>query len=292
VTSVAAVSTIRLEDGRNLCARRWQGREPRSLVLLHGLLDSSEGWTRLCEATSGTRIAFDLPGFGHSDPPERGSLAGYARDVAEGLAALGVERFTLMGHSFGGAVAAALAELMPEKIEALILLAPAGFGRIHLAEAVSIPGFRNLVDAALPLVLANGFAVSAAYTAMVSNGGAPERALVERVTGRGGALADGCRQATRAVVEAGRSDDAFHRRRLRFRGPVHGVWGDRDRLVPSRHSHGLLTAFPHARVEIWRGMGHHPTRERFEDVVALVARCAASPRRRADVSASALGEAA
>jgi pimeloyl-ACP methyl ester carboxylesterase len=256
------------------------------------LLDSSEGWRRLCEATSGTRIAFDLPGFGHSDPPHRGSLAGYARDVAEGLDALGVERCTVVGHSLGGAVAAALAELIPERIDALILLAPAGFGRIHLAEAVSIPGFRNMVDAALPFLLANGLAMSAGYMTMVSNGRAPEPDLVERVTRHGGRMADGFREATRAVVEAARSDGAFHRRRLCYRGPVHAVWGDRDRLVPSGHSHGVLTAFPHARVEIWRGMGHHATRERFDDVVALVARGAASSRRRANVTRSARGKAA
>jgi pimeloyl-ACP methyl ester carboxylesterase len=292
VTSFSAVSTIRLNDGRSLCARRWRGGGRRSLILLHGLLDSSEGWTRLCEATSGTRIAFDLPGFGHSDPPDRGSLAGYARDVADGLDALGVERFTVLGHSLGGAIAAALAELIPGRIEALILLAPAGFGRIHLAEAVSIPGLRNIVDAALPFALANELAVSAAYMAMVSNGRAPERELIERLTRHGGRLADGFREATRAVVEAGRSDDAFHHRRLCYRGPVYAVWGDRDRLVPSGHSHGVLTAFPHARVEIWRGMGHHPTSERFEDVVALVARGAESSRQRANVSRSARGKAA
>jgi pimeloyl-ACP methyl ester carboxylesterase len=174
-----------------------------------------------------------------------------------------VERFTLVGHSLGGAVAAALAELIPERIEALFLLAPAGFGRIHLPEAVSIPGLRNMVDAALPFVLANRLAVSAGYMAMVSNGRAPEHELIERVT-RHGSLAAGFREATRAVVAAGRSRNAFHRRRLGYRGPVCAVWGDRDRLVPSGHSNGVLTAFPHARVEIWRGMGHHPTRERFE----------------------------
>jgi pimeloyl-ACP methyl ester carboxylesterase len=286
MSSVAAVRMVRLEDGRDLCARQWSGTGRRWLVLLHGLLDSSEGWTRVCEATSGTRIAFDLPGFGYSDPPRRGSLAGYARDVAVGLDALGVERFAVVGHSLGGAVAAALTELMPERIEALVLLAPAGFGRIPLAEAASVPGLSGLVDAALPFLLANGLAVSAGYMALVSNGMTPERGLIERVTGRGGALVDGFREATRAIAEAGRSRDAFHRRRLSYRGPVYGIWGDRDRLVPSRHSDGLRTAYPHARIEIWRGMGHDPARERFDDLVAVVARATAAPRRRTHPSAS------
>jgi pimeloyl-ACP methyl ester carboxylesterase len=123
------------------CCALDAGRAPVTLVLLHGLLDCSEGWTRLCDEMSCTRIAFDLPGFGHSDLPHLGSIAGYARDVAEGLAMLGVERFTLVGHSLGGAVATALAELMPAQVAALVLLAPAGFGRLHLAEAVSVRAF-------------------------------------------------------------------------------------------------------------------------------------------------------
>lgn len=49
----------------------------------------------------------------------------------------------------GGAVATALAELMPERVAGLVLLAPAGFGRIHLAEAVSLPGVRHVVQATL-----------------------------------------------------------------------------------------------------------------------------------------------
>jgi pimeloyl-ACP methyl ester carboxylesterase len=276
--SIAQVRSLRLDDGRELCVREWPAAGEETLVLLHGLLDSSEGWEELCGAVGGRRIAFDLPGFGYSDPPRRGSLAGYARDIAEGLEALELGRFTLVGHSLGGAVAACLAELMPKRIEALILLAPAGFGHIHLAEALSLPGVRNLLEAALPVLLSNRLALSAGYMAMVSNGRTPDDGLVERVTSRGGALADGVREATRAVVDASRSPDAFHRRSLRYGGPVYGVWGDGDRLVPSAHARGLRTACGHAQVEIWPGMGHHATRERFERLVALVERATAAGR--------------
>jgi pimeloyl-ACP methyl ester carboxylesterase len=36
----------------------------------------------------------------------------------------------------------------------------------------------------------------------------------------------------------------------RYRGPVVAVWGDRDRLVPVSHHHGVRAAFPQARIEI------------------------------------------
>jgi pimeloyl-ACP methyl ester carboxylesterase len=263
---------VQLTDGRRLCVRHWAGTDRRAVVFLHGLLDSSEGWSPLCERLSCTRIAVDLPGFGHSDPPTRGSIAGYARDVSEALAALGAERFTLVGHSLGGAVATALAELMPAKVTGLLLLAPAGFGQIRLAEAVSLPGVRGLVQAALPFALSSRAAVSAAYRTMVTNGERPDPELVARVTSRGGRLVPGAREGIRAVVEAGRSPHAFHRRRVAYPGPVYVVWGDQDRLVPPSHRGGVKAAFPHALTELWPGMGHHPLRERLDDLLTLIAR--------------------
>ncbi|HWF49443.1 MAG TPA: alpha/beta hydrolase [Solirubrobacteraceae bacterium] len=275
---IASVTTLTLEDGRALCVRRWPGTgDP--LVLLHGLLDSSEGWNHLAELPC-QRIAFDLPGFGHSDAPERGSLAGYARDIAAGLEMLGVERFNLVGHSLGGGIAAALAEMMPERVGAIVLLAPVGFGRIPLAEAVSLPGVRQLVQGALPLALSSRLAVTAAYLTMVTNGMLPERAIVDRLTDRAGKLVAGAREGTRAAAEAGRGHGAFHRRGIAYDGPVFAIWGDQDRLVPSSHRAGVLAALPQAHVDVWSGMGHHPLRERFEDLIAIIERAAGASERR------------
>ena len=242
--------------------------------MLHGMFDSSEGWASLSEGFTCRRIAFDLPGFGYSDSQPSGSIGGYARDIAQGLEMLGVTRFTLVGHSFGGAVAAALAELMPNRVRGLVLLAPVGFGRIPLAEAASIWGLSDLAAVALRLGLSNRFTVTAAYAAVVSNGKFPEREIVDRLTSRGGRLVGGAREATRALAQAGRASDAFHRRRVQYGGPVYAIWGDRDRLVPASHRHGVRAAFPHARVAVWKGMGHLPARERMEDLIAVITRAA------------------
>jgi pimeloyl-ACP methyl ester carboxylesterase len=234
------------------------------------MLDSSEGWTWLSERLGGDAIAFDLPGFGYSDPPRRGSIEGYARDIAEGLEKLGVGRMTVVGHSLGGAVAAALAELLPDRVSELVLFAPAGFGRLPLAEVASTPGVAHLVQLALPVLLPSRLAVTATYMTVIANGKRPERDLVDRVTSRGGSLVDGVREAARSVAEAGRSSRAFHRRGVAYDGPVQAIWGDRDRLVPSSHRHGVRAALPQARIQIWKGMGHHPMRERPDELVEVV----------------------
>jgi pimeloyl-ACP methyl ester carboxylesterase len=61
---------------------------------------------------------------------------------------------------------------------------------------------------------------------------------------------------------------------------VFAVWGDRDRLVPVAHRTGVLTAFPHAQVRIWKGMGHHALQERFGELIEVLAQAAAAARSR------------
>lgn len=260
-----------LADGRRLTARRWPGRGA-PLVLLHGLLDSCDGWQGVCAATARPCVAVDLPGFGGSDLPSRPRISAYADDVVALLEHLRIEGCRLVGHSLGGAVATAVAERAGERVGSLVLLAPAGFGRIHLAEAISVPGMRNITELMLPLGLRSRLALNLAYMAMVSNGAAPESGVLERVVSRSGELVPGAREATRAVVAAGLSERAFHRRRVAYDGPVTALWGDRDRLVPPRHRHGVRTAFPHAEFLLWTRMGHHPQRERPSELLALLDR--------------------
>src|SRR3954470_7453864 len=123
------IHDVRLADGRRLRVRSWPG-EGRSLVLLHGLLDDSEGWTALAMDTHRPCLALDLPGFGGSDLPRWPRISSYAEDVAAGLNKLGIDACTLVGHSLGGAVATVVAE-RHEGIHSLVLLAPAGFGHIR-----------------------------------------------------------------------------------------------------------------------------------------------------------------
>jgi pimeloyl-ACP methyl ester carboxylesterase len=71
-------------------------------------------------------IAFEMPGFGAS--PENGrtrNMPEMATTMARATGALGVDRFDLMGTSFGGKVALWLAAQHPALVRALVLEAPA-----------------------------------------------------------------------------------------------------------------------------------------------------------------------
>jgi pimeloyl-ACP methyl ester carboxylesterase len=120
--------------GRRVSVECWPG-DGAPLVLLHGLLDCAVGWKQLAAVMHRPCFAVDLPGFGDSDRPTRNRISAYTEDVKAALAAVDVHDFTLVGHSFGGAVAAGLAERLRDEVAALVLIAPVGFGRIATGRA-------------------------------------------------------------------------------------------------------------------------------------------------------------
>lgn len=71
-------------------------------------------------------VAFEMPGFGNS-PENRKSrdMAELAATMAKAASALGLDRFNLMGTSFGGKAALWLAAQEPQRVAALVLEAPA-----------------------------------------------------------------------------------------------------------------------------------------------------------------------
>jgi pimeloyl-ACP methyl ester carboxylesterase len=96
------------------------------LVLLHGAGGPEAPAAHDAIARHARVVALQLPGFGDSPRNERTqTFEELARTVIAALDALGLERVSLLGTSFGGATAAWVAALAPQRIEALILEAPA-----------------------------------------------------------------------------------------------------------------------------------------------------------------------
>lgn len=71
-------------------------------------------------------VAFEAPGFGASPANERSASAKeLAATLARAVVNLGLERYNLMGTSFGGRLALWWAMQFPERLSALVLVAPA-----------------------------------------------------------------------------------------------------------------------------------------------------------------------
>ncbi|WP_250001553.1 alpha/beta fold hydrolase [Actinoplanes sp. M2I2] len=95
--------------------------------MLHGLAVSHRYLLPTADALADRHpvVLPDLPGFGLSDKPRRAyDVREHAEVMAIWLAARGLDRVALVGHSFGAEVAARLAVLVPEAVAAVVLSSP------------------------------------------------------------------------------------------------------------------------------------------------------------------------
>ncbi|KQT87269.1 alpha/beta hydrolase [Methylobacterium sp. Leaf469] len=102
-----------------------------TVVLLHGASanasDPMEGIGRRLAADGFRVIAFDRPGSGWSDRlggADMAEPAAQAHAIAAALARLGIGPAIVLGHSWSGALATALALDHPERVAGLVLAAP------------------------------------------------------------------------------------------------------------------------------------------------------------------------
>ncbi len=104
-------------------------------VLLHGIGSAARSWKHQIEGLSKSFrvVAWDAPGYGGSSliAKELPDAGDFAAALAAFLAAVDVDRFNLVGHSFGCITAARYARLRPERILTLTLSGVAG-GHAHL----------------------------------------------------------------------------------------------------------------------------------------------------------------
>ncbi|MBM7584301.1 pimeloyl-ACP methyl ester carboxylesterase [Bacillus pakistanensis] len=99
--------------------------EGNTIILLHGFCGSSKYWDKIVPLLDTHRvITIDLRGHGESAVIEAGfSIEDLAKDINYFLDQKQLDQVYLLGHSFGGYVTLAFAELFPEKLK--------GFGLIH-----------------------------------------------------------------------------------------------------------------------------------------------------------------
>lgn len=102
-----------------------------TVVLVHGSgpgVSAYANW-RLTIPALATRhrvLAPDMAGFGFSARPEGYGMATWTRQLLGFADALGLERFSLVGNSFGGGLAIAFAAAHPDRVDRLVLMGSVG----------------------------------------------------------------------------------------------------------------------------------------------------------------------
>lgn len=121
--------TVELPHHR-LEALEWGPPDGRPVIALHGWLDNAASFSGLGPRLEGIRlVALDLMGHGRS--PHRPAGCGlhfvdWVPQVVEAADRLGLERFSLVGHSMGAGIAALVPAAAPGRVERLVLLEGAG----------------------------------------------------------------------------------------------------------------------------------------------------------------------
>jgi pimeloyl-ACP methyl ester carboxylesterase len=214
------------------------GDPPAGVVALHGWRRTHTDFDAVLAGYPAA--APDLPGFGATPaPPAAWGSADYAAAVLP-LCQEGPP-VVLVGHSFGGKVAVALAAAHPDRVAALVLtgaplLRPAGQPRPR-------PSLAHRVARGLHRA---GLLSDARMEARRQAGGSDDyRAAV-------GVMRD---VLVRSIAEM---DDGTYRRELGgLTCPVELVWGERDTAAPPAVAHEAATLVGGATVTVVPGVGHH-----------------------------------
>lgn len=234
--------------------------EGRPIVLIHGFGADLNSWRPMLAAgpVDAPLLALDLPGHGGSPRQTPADLDAIAGDVEATLAALDIGPVLLVGHSFGGAVAATVAARGHADVRALALIAPAGLGpEINGAflqgfvraksEASLMPWLRQLVSD--ELVLSKPFVNATLAQAADTELRTSQAEISDRF------FADGTQTYDiRGLLAA-------------LRIPVRVIVGANDRIIPASQSQGLPGE---VALHVFAATGHMPQVERREQVLKIL----------------------
>lgn len=138
--------TVNIDGLEITYIRKSESSSPlRTLVFLHGWKGSSKSWEANVATLSEVFdcITVDMPGFGISaTPDEIWGVAEYARFVKNFTQALKLQKFALIGKSFGGRVALYYASKWPQTLSYLVLVSAAGTETRNLLAKLRIAGAR------------------------------------------------------------------------------------------------------------------------------------------------------
>jgi pimeloyl-ACP methyl ester carboxylesterase len=236
-------------------------RDRPVLMLVHGYAASLHTWRPWIERLRKDYrlVSVDLPGHGLTRTPKgykvtRDSFA----DVIEATAAhLGIDRFTLVGSSMGGAAEWDYAARRPEWVDSLVLVASAGWtpGPDDSVMPSAVETLLNSPMGPLFRDLDNTPLMRKGLRAAFANEGLAHEPMVERYVELARAPMHRDVQMQLALNRAERlyADKAVL---SRIRAPTLVLHGDRDRVVPAEDGLRFISSIRDSRLIVYEGVGH------------------------------------
>jgi pimeloyl-ACP methyl ester carboxylesterase len=245
-----------------------------TLVLIHGYTASTYVWKTVAPmfAENGFHvIAPDLLGFGYSDKPAwfDYTIQSQARMIVRLMNVLGIGQPTIIGSSYGGAVASELTLDYPERVEKLVLVDAVCNDEIKqnpLLRLAAIPGVGEaLTPFMLDLKFLHKFRMKGTFS--------PEnRHLItqERVESVHRPLS--AADAHHSVLETARNWDAnrIEEDAYLINQPTLIIWGEDDTVIPIHNGFTLHREILNSRFVVFRNCGHLPQEEKPDNFVEIV----------------------
>jgi pimeloyl-ACP methyl ester carboxylesterase len=245
------------------------GKGEPTLVLIHGFGDHLMTWRAVFDRLANHHkvVAFDLPGFGVSEKPAGQYTLDAMTDRVRGLLSGLPGRLILVGHSMGGEIALNTALADPDRIEALVLIAPAGFdvGLAGMADSMTqrrarlIAIWESARSSILPLHDLEWL-------------GEPKSRRDYDPS-----FDPAYRASTSAILEEF-NFEGIRRRAKGYGRPVLLIWGSADPVIPVRVADSVRAALPCSRLEVLERAFHRPQVERPDTVAALIEGFVTSPK--------------
>lgn len=239
-------------DGASVNLIEAGGNTGPTTVFLHGFGGDLTTWlfNQDAAAEAGRAIAIDLPGHGMSSPVEGADVtARIAARVKAAIDQVALGPVNLVGHSFGGAIAAAVAALDPARAASLTLIAPVGLGqainREFLTDFIAAERRRPLQE-----VLGRLFSDPSKITNDMVEGTLRFKRL-EGVSEALSAIAD-------SIADENGQLQTIADTVAKLGCPVLIVWGDQDTIVPLPDASTLPA---NAKLRVIPGVGHMPQME-------------------------------
>jgi pimeloyl-ACP methyl ester carboxylesterase len=225
-----------------------------ALLLLHGFGSSLQAWddwsVKLEQKYRVIRL--DLPGFGLTgaspdhDYSEEKDLAILTRFADK----LGLDKFSVIGHSMGGKMAWSLAAAQPDRVQALVLMAPDGFPETKDigTKPYEVPAIMGLIKYVLPKYL-----VRKSIEPAFAEADALNDALVNRYFDM--LRAPGVRGA---ILE--RSNQTIYTdpvsRLKAIKAPTLLIWGEQDQMIPSNNAQSYANVLSNSTTVLVPKLGH------------------------------------
>ena len=241
-------------DGLKVHYKETGPQDAPVLLLLHGFGSSLQTWDEWSVKLDPQYrvIRLDLPGFGltGANPSNDYSEENDVAILTHFADKLGLNKFSVIGHSMGGKMAWSLAASQPDRVQALVLMAPDGFPEAKDigSKPYEVPAVMGLIQYFLPKY----FVKKSIEPAFVDTGSLND-ALVSRYYDM--LRAPGVRGAILA-----RSNQTIYTdpvpRLQKIKAPTLLIWGEQDQMIPSSNAQSYAGVLLNSTTVLVPKLGH------------------------------------